>query len=172
MSLLTSHARMLHPTVLAKVGAETVRVLFDSGSGNSCSCTDTITKLHLKPTRKEQRYIEQMLGTTRKNVEVEITINSLMVEGFSLEVQCINAEKEVLTYLPNPNVLHLKNQYARFRRLPFTEEKTRVQSMPVHIILATSDYQRVRTTEPLILGSNPDKDPLRCRVHNARLDYF
>ena len=31
--------------------------------------------------------------------------------------------------------------------------------MPIHIILGVADYQRIRTTEPLILGANPDKDP-------------
>ena len=31
--------------------------------------------------------------------------------------------------------------------------------MPVHIILGAADYQRIRTTEPPVLGNNPDKDP-------------
>ena len=31
--------------------------------------------------------------------------------------------------------------------------------MPVHIILGAANYQSIRTTEPLILGANPDKDP-------------
>ena len=99
-------------------------------------------------------------GTTRRNVEVyNITIQSLAVEGFSFEVECVNAEKDVLTYLPNPNIHALKKQYGRLRRLTFSEEETRNDSMPVHIILGAADYQRVRTTEPLILGANPDKDP-------------
>lgn len=88
-----------------------------------------------------------------------MTIESLAVEGFSFDVECINAEKNVLTSLPNPNVRNLKKQYGRLRRLPFTEEETRGESMPVHIILGAADYQRIRTTEPLILGANPDKDP-------------
>ena len=28
-----------------------------------------------------------------------------------------------------------------------------------HLILGTSDFQRIRTTEPLLLGPNPDRDP-------------
>ena len=160
MSALMGHASTLHPTVQAKVGPETVRVMFDSGAGSSYLCTDVITKLNLTPTRREQRCIEQMFGTTRRNVEVyNITIQSLAVESFSFEVECINAEKDVLTYLPNPNVTALKKQYGRLRRLNFSEEETRDESMPVHIILGAADYQRIRTTEPLILGADPDKDP-------------
>ena len=160
MSSLMTHANTLHPTVLAKVGTEIVRVMFDSGAGSSYLCTDIVTKLNLKPARREQRCIEQMFGTMRRNVEVyQVIIQSLAVEGFSLELECINAEKDVLTYLPNPNVHNLKKQYGRLRRLNFTEEETRGDSMPVHIILGAADYQRIRTTEPLILGANPDKDP-------------
>ena len=32
--------------------------------------------------------------------------------------------------------------------------------MPVQIILGAADYQRIRTTEPLISGADPDKDPV------------
>ena len=133
-----------------------MRIMFDSGAGSSYLCT----KLNLKPTRKEQRCIEQMFGTTRRNVEVySITIQSLAVEGFSFEVECVNAKKGILSYLPNPNIQALKRQYGRLRRLTFSEEGTESDSMPVHVILGAADYQRIRTTEPLILGANPDKDP-------------
>ena len=160
MSSLMTQASTLHPTLLAKVGSETVRVMFDSGAGSSYVCTEVITKLNLRPTRKEQRCIEQMFGTTKRNVEVySVTIESLAVEGFSLEVECINAEKDVLTHLPNPRIEALKKQQCRLRRLEFSEEGTESDSIEVHIILGAADYQRVRTSEPLILGLNPDKDP-------------
>ena len=160
MSALMVHASTLHTTVQAKVGPETVHVMFDSGAGSSYLCTDVITKLNLRPTRKEQCCIEQMFGTTRSNVEVyNISIQSLAVEGFSSEVECINPEKDVLTYLPILNVATLKKQRGHLRRLYFSEEETRNESMPVHIILGAAYYQRIRTTEPLILGANPDKDP-------------
>ena len=31
--------------------------------------------------------------------------------------------------------------------------------LPVHLMLGTSNVQRIRTTEPLVLGPNPDHDP-------------
>ena len=65
----------------------------------------------------------------------------------------------IMTHLPNPNIKALKKQCGRFRRLTFTEEATRSDTMPVHVILGAADYQRIRTTEPLILGVDPDKDP-------------
>ena len=81
------HASTLHPTVLAKVGKETVRVMFDSGVGSSHLCTDIITKRNLKPARKERRCMEKMLGSMRRTVDAyNITIDSFAIEGSSIEV--------------------------------------------------------------------------------------
>ncbi|XP_070537520.1 uncharacterized protein [Ptychodera flava] len=160
LSSVMDHASALHATVIAKVGKEKVRVMFDTGAGSSYICSDLITKLHLKPAKTEQRCIEQMYGTVRKIVEVySITLQSLAVDGFSFNVECVNAEKGILTHLPNPDIPALKKQHRRLSRLHFSEEETTDVSMPVHIILGVADYQRIRTTEPLVLGTHPDKDP-------------
>ena len=85
MSALINHESTLHPTVLAKTGEEELRMMFDLGARSSYLCTDVITKLHLKPVRKEQRCIEQMYGTMQKIVEVYgVTVHSLVAEGFSI----------------------------------------------------------------------------------------
>ena len=60
----------------------------------------------------------------------------LPLKGFQLTSNAVlNAEKDVLTHLPNPNIKALKKQCGRFRRLTFTEEATRSDTMPVHVIL-------------------------------------
>ena len=64
MNAVMNHASTLHATVLAKIGQEEVCVMFDSDAGSpagsSYLCTNVITKLNLKPARKERRCIEQM----------------------------------------------------------------------------------------------------------------
>lgn len=65
----------------------------------------------------------------------------------------------MLTDLVNPNVGKLKQGFPRLRRLRFSEQETEGEMMPVHIILEAADYQRIRTTEPSVLGHNPNKDP-------------
>ena len=100
MSAVMNHASTLHATVLAKIGEEEVRVMFDSDAGSpagsSYLCTDVITKLNLKPARKEQRCIEQMYGTMRKIVEVySVTVRSLAVKEFSIDVKCIKRGKRL-----------------------------------------------------------------------------
>ena len=150
----------LHPTVVAHVQGEEVRIMMDSGAGSSYICTELVTKLKLKPLRKERKNIEQMYGTVNKLVEIyKMRLTSMSFPEFSINVECTSAEKNILTYLPNPNIDSLKKMYPRIRRLKFSDEMTQNQKLPIHIILGAADYQRIKTTEPSILGKNPDKDP-------------
>ena len=46
-----------------------------------------------------------MYGAVNKHVEIyKVHIESNTIEGFELELCCINAEKPVLTHLPNPRI--------------------------------------------------------------------
>ena len=64
-----------------------------------------------------------------------------------------------MTYLPNTRISDLKKKYSRFQQLTFSDEENQQEKLPVHIILGAADYQRVKTTEPQILGPDPNKDP-------------
>ena len=160
MRAINTSSTTLHSTVLAKVNGKESRILFDSGSGSSCICTNLISALNLKPLKTERKVIEQMYGTITKDVQIyRVTIASEIYEDFEIEVDCINAEKNILTHLSNPNIKELRRKYKRFGCLKFSDEHTTEQELPVHIIMGVADYQRVKTTEPPMLGPNPDKDP-------------
>ena len=106
------------------------------------------------------RVIEQMYGTVDKQVEIyKVNVESNVIEGFGLELHCINAEKPVLTHLPNPKIAELKKANYRIKRLNFSEEAVTEPNLPVHVILGAADIQRIKTTEPAVLGKNPDTDP-------------
>ena len=50
-----------------------------------------------------------MYGTVDKLVEIyNVRIESNAIEGFELELRCINADKPVLTHLHNPRISELK----------------------------------------------------------------
>ena len=150
----------LHPTVVAHIHREEVHIMMDSGAGSSYICTELVTKLKLKPLRKERKNIEQMYGTVNKLIEIyKVRLTSLSFPEFSINVECTNAKKNILTYLPNLTIGSLKKVYPRIRRLTFSDEITNSQRLPIHIILGAADYQRIKTTEPSVLGKNPDKDP-------------
>ena len=150
----------LHASVVAKVNGVNARIMLDSGAGSSYVCTSLLTQLGIKPLKVERRAIEQMYGTITKQVEIyPVTITSNVVDGFTIDLKCINGEKDILTYLPNPRINDLKKKYNRLRRLTFSDEENQQEKLPVHIILGAADYQRIKTTEPQVLGPDPNKDP-------------
>ena len=60
---------VIHPSAIVKVGDIDARIAIDTMSGSNYICSDLITKLNLKPKRREKRTIEQMFGTINKLVE-------------------------------------------------------------------------------------------------------
>ena len=101
-----------------------------------------------------------MYGTVTRRVDIySLNIESAFVDGFTFVVNCIKAEKDVLTFLPNPRIKDLKREYPRLRKLQLSDEEELADQLPVHIILGAADYQRIHSTEPPILGNNPDTDP-------------
>ena len=150
----------LHATVIAKINGVQARIMLDSGAGSSYISSNLLTELNLKPYKSERRIIEQMYGTVNREVEIyKVNLESNVIEGFGIELHCINAEKPVLTHLPNPRIAELKKANHRIKRLNFSEEAVTDPNLPVHVILGAADIQRIKTTEPAILGKNPNTDP-------------
>ena len=115
--------RTLHSTVVAKVNGVRARIMLDSGASSSYISANLLTELNIKPYRIERRVIEQMYGTVDKQVEIyNVHLKSDAIDDFEMELQCINAEKPVLTYLPSPRITELKLKNSRTRRLVFSEE--------------------------------------------------
>jgi len=61
--------------------------------------------------------------------------------------------------MPHPPISNLKKGYNRLRQLTFSDEGNQQERLPLHIILGAADYQRIKTTEPPVLGPEPNKDP-------------
>ena len=150
----------LHAPVITMVNGVSARIMIDSGASSSYICTSLVTQLHLKPVQAETRSIEQMYATVKRRVQIyKVTVQSNVIQEYSLELNCINGEKDILTYLPNPNLKALKKKYSRLSRLHFSDDNTEEEKLPVHIILGAADFQRIKTNESPVLGPNPDVDP-------------
>jgi len=105
------------------VNGQEARIMIDTGAGSSYECSDLITRLGISPIREETRCIEQMYGTVTRRVDIySFTIESAVVDGFNFVVDCINAEKDVLTSLPNPRIKDLERKYPRLRKLKLSDE--------------------------------------------------
>ena len=99
---------VVHPSALATVDGKEVRVVIDTLSSSNYIGSELISKLNLKPKRKERRDIEQMFGDVSKLVEIyDIELQS-KAKDFKIKVECINIERDIITQLPNPQIRKLK----------------------------------------------------------------
>ena len=145
MSATTWSTSTLHATVRAMVNGQEARIMIDTGAGSFYVCSDLIAKLEISPIRQETRCIEQMYETITRRVDIySLNIESAVADGFTFVVNCINAEKDVLTSLPNPRIKDLKRKYPRLRKLQLSDEEGSADKLPVHIILGAADYQRIQ----------------------------
>ena len=100
-----------------------------------------------------------MYGTVEKIAQIpKVKITSSVVDNFSMVLPWINTEKEVLTYLPNANIPKLKEKNTKLKRIPFADEKTAKNYLPVHVILGVAEYQKIKTSEPIVFGKHPETD--------------
>ena len=151
---------VIHPIVTGDVNGVKARALIDTGAGSSYICTNLIRKLDLKLLRRERRLIEQMYGTVEKLTEIyKVKIASFLLEDFRITVPCIDAEIEVLTYLPNPNIPGVKGVNSNLKIIQFADENVTKYCLPFHVILGVADYQKIKTSEPSIFGKHPGRDP-------------
>ena len=157
---------------MAKFNGIDARIMLDSGAGSSYISTSLLQKLGIRPLKTERRVIEQMYGTVIKQVELyKVTVTSNVIDGFSMELKCINGEKDVLTYLTNPCISELKRKYWKLQRLQFSDEEEKGSSLPVHIILGAADFQRIKNSRACSTWSRPKHRP-RCRIYEVGLDTF
>ena len=100
-----------------------------------------VNKTEVKICTKGTLSIEQLYGTVNKCVEMyNVTLESIPIPEFHIKVECTNVEKEILTFLPNPMSKDVKKQFAKIRRLIFSDDEGSDELQPVHAILGTAYY--------------------------------
>ena len=84
MGTVFNASTTIYPTVIAIVNGEKPRIMVDTGAEISNICTNLLTKLKLKPTRKEHKSIEQLYGTVDNCVEIyNLTLELITILEFA-----------------------------------------------------------------------------------------
>ena len=77
-------------------------------------------KLIVKLICKDKRNIEQLYGTFKRAVEIfKVILQLLLFEMFFTKRECVNTEKEILIYLPNPIISEIYRMFPQLRILQF-----------------------------------------------------
>ena len=146
-----------HPSALVKIGNQNARIVVDTMSTCSYVGSDIITRLQLKPKRRELRTVELMYGSENRMVEVfDIKITS-QSGNTDLWIEATNVNRPVITEIPNPWIRRVKFKEPKLRGIRFTEEKSAGDLLPVHLLLGVQDFNRIKMERAPIIGGSKQR---------------
>jgi hypothetical protein len=147
----TGEGAVTYPVVVVDVDGIRCRALLDTGAGSSYASATLLALLNKQPVRKEYRRIEMMMQTSTKMIEVhKIKINSVE-ENFNLETEVTKVDRDVLLHLNNPRYKEMIAKYPHLKAISMQDVDNKPE-LPVHLILGTSEYARIKTGTPPRIG--------------------
>ena len=147
----------LFPVVVVEVNGIKCRALIDSGAGSSYVSAKLIELLHIKPTDVQTKTIDMLMSSKIAKLEVyDLQLQSVNHQ-FSLSIKATKVNKTELLFIDNPNYLELIDKYPHLRGIN-VNDKDKKASLPVHLVLGSGEYARIKTeTRPRIGQEN---DPI------------
>ena len=136
---------VIYPVVIVEVQGVKCRALVDTGAGSSSAPAGLLDYINAKPTKKDVRNIEMLLGTTTRKVDIfHIEIKSTR-EDFSLEADVTKIEKHELLTLSNPRYNQILEKYQHLNGVVFNDKDSKEQ-LPIHLILGVGEYAKIKTS--------------------------
>jgi hypothetical protein len=132
---------VIHPVVIVNAGGIKCRALLDSGAGSSYASAAL-----------EPRRIEMMMHTVNKMTEVHNLEISNLKGDFHLKTEVTKVDRAVLLNLENPNYDRLLQQYPHLQGITMDEVEKKLDQLPVHLILGTSEYAQIKVEAKPRLG--------------------
>lgn len=139
-----------YPVVVVEVNGIRCRALLDTGAGSSYASAELLEELKLKPCRREHKRIEMMLGSADKYVTIyKMNIQSVD-HKFNLDAEVTKVDRNELMTLTNPRYENIIRNYTHLRDIVMIDTDKKPE-LPIHLILGTSEYARIKTaTKPRI----------------------
>ena len=142
-----------HPSALVKIGNQNARIVVDTMSTCSYVGSDIITRLQLKPKRRELRTVELMYGSENRMVEIyDVKITSLAGDT-DIWVEATNVNRPIITEVPNPWIRRVKFKQPKLNGIRFTEDKSTGDMLPVHLLLGVQDFNKIKMEKAPVIGS-------------------
>lgn len=143
---------VVHPVVIVNVEGVQCRALLDTGATISYASAKLLDRLRKKPAAIKEKRIEMLMGATTRKVEVFKTKVGSISGDFEMEVNLTKVEMAELLTLENPKYEQLLHSYSHLKGVKM-DDIGRKPELPVHVILGTSEYARIKTDTPLRIGS-------------------
>ena len=151
----------IFPVVAVKVNGITCHALIDSGAGSSYASAKLIKMLNIKPSEIKRQHIDMLMSTRTSQMEFYDAKVSAVDESYKMNVKLTKVEKGELLSISNPEYTKLIDRYQHLDPVQMDDSDMK-QQLPVHIILSSGEYTRVKTdTKPLVGG---DGEPVAERT--------
>ena len=138
--------KVCHPIVLVKVNGVTCRALLDTGATVSYASGYLLDRLKLRPTRTHTRRIQTIVGVVTKRSEIFNVQASDTEEKYAIPLNVTKIDRAELLSVENPNYAVMISKYPHLKGV-YMEDTDLKKMLPVHVILGTSDYARIKTRE-------------------------
>ena len=151
MTATQDREKVCHPIVLVKVNGVTCRALLDTGATVSYASGYLLDRLKLRPTRTHTRRIQTIVGVVTKRSEIFNVQASDTDEKYAIPLGVTRIDRAELLSVENPNYAVMISKYPHLKGVYM--EDTDLKMLPVHVILGTSDYARIKTCESQRTGA-------------------
>ena len=145
MTATQDREKVCHPIVLVKVNGVTCRALLDTGATVSYASGYLLDRLKLRPTRMHTRRIQTIVGVVTKRSEIFKVQANYTEEKYVIPLSVMRIDRAELLSVENPNYAVMISKYPHLKGVYM--EDTDLKMLPVHVILGTSDYARIKTCE-------------------------
>lgn len=152
MMLVTGdqESSVIYPVVVVVVDGIKCRALLDTGAGSSYVSAALVKRLNKRPTHVEHKHVEMMLCSMIQKVQ-SYTVKVASVDGkFEMTTKVSKVDKGVLLTVTNPHYEELISMFPHLEGVVM-EDNDKKSELPIHLILSTSEYSRIKTeTKPRI----------------------
>ena len=158
MIFTTNTSLVTHPALVIEVEGIKCRALIDTGAGSSYASSKPISKINKKPIRKESKRIKTLMQSVVKKAEIYQFEIGDTKQAFKISIEKNKLEKDVLLELPNPNYPDIQKSYNHLKDIIINDTDTK-NDLPVHVILGTGDYRKLRLKGGVELGNQENALP-------------
>ena len=139
------------PVVVVKVNGIECRALIDSGAGSSYALAKLIERLNVKPVESKVKQVDMLMNTSTVRMESYQATVEAVNGSFQMEVQLNKVHKGELLKIENPNYEKLISTYPHLNEFNMDDKDTKEQ-LPVHVVLGTGEYARIKTDSRPLIG--------------------
>ena len=141
----------IFPVVVDKVNGLTCRGLIGSGAGSSYASAQLISALNIKPREIKTQQIDMLLTSRKTKIEL-YDVNVASYDGsYEMTIRLSKDDKSELLFIENPAYENLIKRYQHLRAAHMDEHDKKSQ-LPVHVILGSGEYARIKTATTPPIG--------------------